>query len=524
MRRKPEKVGIYARVSTEDQAEKGYSLEGQVASCRSKALELGYKPEELLIFTDDVSGTLADRPGLNALREWSRGVSRPELVLVYDPDRLARKLSLQLMLTDEWLKRGIRLEFVNFEWTNTAEGRMFYQLRGMFAEFEREKIRERTIRGKLTKLKNTGKLSLDPRLFGYRFDTERDVLVVEPAAAETVKRIFRLAAGGLSGEEIARNLARDGVPAPRGNRWHGSTVTRILHNRSYLGEYKAYKTDYHQGFKRKRPESEQFLVPIEPLVEEELFQEAQRTLQRSRTRSGRSAVKEVLLSGLARCSCGRSMVSGGASSSRNYSYYICSSKLKASYPVTVEAQKEQGGELPLNESCGSGCLNGYWNSRTTDEAVWGEIVRFLTERSPFWVPFMYEERKGMDFSHTLASGKLADTESKLSKLLELYLSDGISRALYDEKKAALEAEALLWKEKLQEAGSLEASGGPAASSFAGTTGDTLSALQQLSFGLRRRIVRLILEQAVFHEGPERRLQLVFRLSGNPCDGQSHGGL
>ncbi|WP_438445756.1 recombinase family protein [Gorillibacterium sp. sgz5001074] len=520
------RAGIYVRVSTEEQAEKGYSLEGQLASCRQKALELGYVPEECAVFTDDVSGTRTDRPGLNALREWCRSPGRPEAVVVYDPDRLARKLSLQLMLTDEWLKRGIRLEFVNFEWSNTAEGRMFYQLRGMFAEFEREKIRERTIRGKLTKLQTTGKLSVDPRLFGFRFDTERDVLVVEPGQAQVVMRIFRMAAGGLSGEEIARTLAREGVPAPRGSRWFGSTVTRILHNRSYLGEYKAYKTDYHQGYKRKRPESEQYSLPIEPLVEEELFQEAQRTLLRSRTRTGRPAKREVLLAGLAKCPCGRSMVAGGASSGRPYSYYICTSKLKSSYDAG-----NGGAKAP-------DCSNGYWNTSVTDGLVWREIVRFLLVNRSSWAGYLQEESWAAPGPDPLrAEQKAAEAAGKLRKLLELYLSDGISRELYDERRQLLEQEEARWRQQAEEEAavayrsieSLEHLQG----GLYGSGEEAAGILAELPFEVKLDIVRLLLEHVVLDGGETaaegrtdtgaRKVGLIFRLSEKPSDGQSHGG-
>lgn len=516
-------AGIYARVSTEDQAEKGYSIGSQIEACRARAAELGYPPGETVVFTDDVSGTSADRPGLNALREWCSSDGRPEAVIVYDPDRLARKLSLQLMLTDEWLKRGIRLEFVSFEWNNTPEGRMFYQLRGMFAEFEREKIRERTIRGKLAKLKTTGKLSGDPRLFGYRFDTVRDVLLVDPLESEVVKRIFRLAAGGASGEEIARRLAAEGVPAPRGKRWHGSTVTRILHNRSYLGEYKAYKTDYHQGYKRKRPESEQFSVPIEPLVDEELFREAECTLLRKRTRSGRPPKREVLLSGLARCSCGRSMTAGGASGARGYAYYVCSGKLKKAYPLP-------GPEAPP-------CKSGYWNTAVADQAVWEEVVRYLLQVRHKWLPRFPQTLQNLGtepdsgLERGFAEARLADTEQKLRRLLDLYLSDGIGRELYDEKRTALETEAAKWRERMAgcsaESGTRRREEGPSAVRLLGLAEDAAdeeaqAVLLELPFAIRRQVVQLLLEEAVFHEGMQ--LRLAFRLSGNPCDSQSHGGL
>ncbi|WJH34084.1 recombinase family protein [Paenibacillus sp. CC-CFT747] len=323
---------IYARVSTEEQAEKGYSLEAQVEDCLRKAEELGYARETVRILTDEVSGAGMDRPGLNRLRELTASAHKPACVIMYDPDRFARKLAHQLILTDEILKNKVGLEFVNFTWNNTAEGRMFYQLRGMFAEFEREKIKERTIRGRMAKIQNHGKLSCNPRLFGYTFDKEEDVLQPDPLTAPVVKEMFELAAEGRSAAAIARLLEAEGTPGPRGEAWHASTVSRILRNTSYLGTYMAYKVDYHQGFRRKRPVEEQFPLPLEALITEELFDRAQQALEKHRKHSGRPPEREYLLAGLGRCSCGRPMAADPGSGGRT-SYYRCSGKKRSRSPA-----------------------------------------------------------------------------------------------------------------------------------------------------------------------------------------------
>uniref|UniRef100_UPI00138DF106 recombinase family protein n=1 Tax=Gorillibacterium massiliense TaxID=1280390 RepID=UPI00138DF106 len=283
MGRRAEPIGekkqaaIYVRVSTEDQGERGYSLEAQIEDCLNKATEMGYRGDQVEVIADEASGAVLDRPGMNRLRDWIESREPPKTVILYDPDRLSRKLSHQLLITEEMIKYKIALVFVNFTWNNTPEGRMFYQLRGMFAEFEREKIRERTIRGRLAKVKNHGKLSCNPRLYGYCFDTADDVLRPDPEAAATVRRIFALSGGGESAAAIARRLAAEGVPAPRGSRWYGSTVSRILRNPSYLGTYTAYKVDYHQGWRRVRPPEERFALPLAPLVEPAAFAAAAET-------------------------------------------------------------------------------------------------------------------------------------------------------------------------------------------------------------------------------------------------------
>ena len=92
------KAVIYARVSTADQAEKGYSLPTQIKACQEYA-----KNNELDVLTqisEDISGASLERPGLDEIRDM---VSRKEIqdVIVHDPDRLSRKLVHSLVLRDE---------------------------------------------------------------------------------------------------------------------------------------------------------------------------------------------------------------------------------------------------------------------------------------------------------------------------------------------------------------------------------------------------------------------------------------
>ncbi|MEG3067983.1 MAG: recombinase family protein [Syntrophaceticus schinkii] len=148
------RAAIYVRVSTEEQAVHGYSLAEQREACSQRAAELG--AVEILLFADEgASGATLDRPGLDALREAVRMGTVNTLVL-RDPDRLSRRLAHQLYLSEEFEKAGVQLEFLDFEWKTTPEGRLFYAIKGAIAEYEREKIRERVTRGKLQKPRGRG--------------------------------------------------------------------------------------------------------------------------------------------------------------------------------------------------------------------------------------------------------------------------------------------------------------------------------------------------------------------------------
>lgn len=505
-------VVVYARVSTDEQAEKGYSLKSQLEEGKRKALSLGYTEEQILCLTDDESGAKLNRPGLNRLRELVAGPDKPEAVILFDPDRLARKLSYQLMLTDEITGAGVKLHFVQFDYKKTAEGQMYYQLRGMFAEYEREKIRERTIRGRLTKLKHHGKLSYDPRLYGYTFDTEQDVLVVNEAEAKVVRLIFEWAAAGMSGERIAARLAEGSVPAPRGDKWYGSTVTRILNNRSYLGTYMAYKSDYHQGYKRHRPVEEQVPIPIEPLVSREMFEAAQSTLARHRTRTGRPAKRTYLLTGLGRCYCGKSVHAGIVSKNRPYAYYSCSGKRKGHYK-SGSAQAE------------GICRSRYWNVQRVDEAVWDAISRYLQRALT----------RGREHLHTeaettagLERDVLVQRREQLmlqkQKLLDLYLLNKVDAILYDRKQQELESELGRLDQRM---GELEQQLDQADVHRAKrwTEAELESMLVALPFETKKQIADWLVNRVVFEQ--DRTLTIVLNVaevSGKPRVGQSYGRL
>ena len=141
-------VALYARVSTEEQAKK-YGLIGQLRELRDYAATCGYRIAYEFV-DDGVSGATLDRPGLERLRAVvrDRGV---QVVVIHDPDRLARRLALQLLLDDEFRRAGVRLEFVTVRTDGTAEGDLLLNVKGVVAEYERLKIRERTMRGRREK-------------------------------------------------------------------------------------------------------------------------------------------------------------------------------------------------------------------------------------------------------------------------------------------------------------------------------------------------------------------------------------
>lgn len=327
---------VYARVSSEDQARTGFSLPSQLeAGCRH-ARELGIG--EAVPFADEgVPGDLLERPGLQAALEAVRrgGVSH---FICYDPDRLARSLSLQLLVTDQIERAGTRLEFVNFDYKNTPEGQLFYSLRGAISQYEKAKIRERTMRGKRQKAR-AGGLTHNPCIYGYHFDPATDTLSVNEAEAQTVQMIFHwFLQEDIGPWTIAQRLTDLGIrPARGGEAWHHSSVRSILRNQSYTGAYHQQKWDYAdtrlnkyrpagEKVKRKvRPQAEWVSIPIPAIISEETHRAALARLENARRWWSGRHKEEYLLSGLCRCLlCGRPIHGASRQSGKSrLRYYVC---------------------------------------------------------------------------------------------------------------------------------------------------------------------------------------------------------
>ncbi|HHY40729.1 MAG TPA: recombinase family protein [Syntrophaceticus sp.] len=294
------RAAVYIRVSTEEQAVHGYSLSEQKEACCKRAEELG--ASEVLIFADEgVSGAVLDRPGLNALRD---AVDRGQVdcIILRDPDRLSRKLAHQLFLSEEFEKTGARLEFLDFEWKTTPEGRLFYSIKGAIAEYEREKIRERVTRGKLQKARQGG-IPVNFDVYGYRYDPATGEVSLDDDEADVVRKIFRWFTQeeiGIAG--VANRLNELKVPTRRGKDfWHRQVVKQILINPVFIGEWR---------YGKKRPPDEVITIPVPAIVDRETWQKAQDKLHQLRRKWPKKS-SSYLLSGLLICAdCGNTM--GGA--------------------------------------------------------------------------------------------------------------------------------------------------------------------------------------------------------------------
>jgi DNA invertase Pin-like site-specific DNA recombinase len=228
----------YARVSTEEQADRGLSLSAQRERIAAFATAHGYA---LLRVEEDagVSGRLPPRrrPAMAGALEAIRAGEADGLVAL-KLDRLSRSTRDTLSLVEGAERAGWRLLSVSEALdTGSAAGRMVVTILAALAQMEREQIGERTSMG-MEQVAREGRARSYRLPFGFRVEGsdsttlaagDRSPLVKDSEEQAILSRMLALAAQGLGSRRIAKALAGAGVTNPRtGRPWTSSLVAKIL--------------------------------------------------------------------------------------------------------------------------------------------------------------------------------------------------------------------------------------------------------------------------------------------------------
>ena len=226
-------IALYVRVSTQEQALHGYSVPEQSERLQKYADAMGWKKTRL--YTDaGFTGSNTNRPALQSmLRDIHLGLI--EKVVVYKLDRLSRsqKDTLEL-IEDNFLKNGV--DFIsmseNFD-TSTPCGRASIGVLAVFAQLEREQIKERMEMGRRARIKS-GKYKgncISP--IGYTYSDGE--LHVDEFEALQVREAFDQASRGVTPGRIADDLNARGLTHRLG-KWSPRTVRNVLRNPIYIGD------------------------------------------------------------------------------------------------------------------------------------------------------------------------------------------------------------------------------------------------------------------------------------------------
>lgn len=255
------RTAIYTRVSTEDQAKEGFSLDAQLdklrSYCKARDWEIGGE-----YIDDGYSGRYIKRPAYKQMMEEQ---DKWDILLVIKMDRIHRN-SKNFMLMMEELKKQ-KKEFVSMTEsldTSTAMGRFVMDIIQRIAQLESEQIGERVYIGMEQKAKtNSGMLGFNIP-YGYNYIDGK--LIVNLDEAKNVKNIFEMYRKDLSMKEISKDLNLRKIPTKLNKTWGAQTISLILKNPLYCG-YLHW---------------EDYLNPSDhdPIIEKNVFNEVQQIIQK----------------------------------------------------------------------------------------------------------------------------------------------------------------------------------------------------------------------------------------------------
>lgn len=220
----------YVRVSTEEQASQGVSLNAQTE--KVKAYASLYDIELIEIITDaGVSAKTLDRPGLNkALAMLEAGEA--EALVIVKLDRLTRSVrDLDHLLENYFASRFSLMSVSEQVDTRTASGRLVLNVLMSVAQWERETIGERTSQA-LQHKKSQGE-HIGGVGFGYKVTGKK---LAKAKDHETVAAIVEMRGQGMTLTAIADKLNSEGIKTARGGLWYAKTVANIINREVKLNK------------------------------------------------------------------------------------------------------------------------------------------------------------------------------------------------------------------------------------------------------------------------------------------------
>jgi site-specific DNA recombinase len=409
-----------ARVSSARQ-KKDETIGSQTQALRDHAAQnqLDVPPE--WVFEDEGhSGATLVRPGLEALRDLA-AQGCLDMVLVYSPDRLARKFAYQALLLEEFARAGVRVEFVKGPRGDTPEDQLLIQFQGIFAEYEKAQLAERYRRGKAHRARTGSVNVLSGAPFGYRYVRKTDLCgaayeVIEHEAALVAEMFRRYADDGSSIADLARWMGSAGAVTRTGkHRWDRSVIWGMLRNPAYAGTAVFGKTQVsHEqpGLNRAarlqgrsvprpvktaaRPRDQWPEIPVPAIISRDTFERAAQRLEDNKRYAARNTKVPSLLQGLAACSaCGYGYYRTSArTTSRKICYYRC---------LGSDDYRYEGGRVCGNQPVRADYL---------DTVVWDHITSLLAG------PALIRA----EISKRLEQARTADPATRQRKQLELALA------------------------------------------------------------------------------------------------------
>lgn len=317
---------IYARVSTQRQADDGVSMESQIEQCRLKVAALG--AEVAQVFRDDgVSGRTDKRPGFQAALAYC-AAHRVSHLVCWSTSRFGRNLEDALKNTNQLREWGTKAAYVHQDIDlETDAGWMLGVMTGMMDEVYSRNVARDTLRSMITASKD-GFFVGGRAPFGYQIERvgKRSKLGINEDNAAIVRMMYSLALNeGLGAQAVALRMNAAGLTRD-GKAWGKSSVSMILKNPSYMGERLFNQIKSKTG--QAKDPSEVVRVASHPeIVSKEDFEKVQAMMKdRVPHEVGGTPKSCFAFTGLLKCGvCGEQLQirNGTGRGHKIYNYYAC---------------------------------------------------------------------------------------------------------------------------------------------------------------------------------------------------------
>ena len=448
MRRNERITALYERLSRDDdQQGESNSISNQKSYLEDTATRNGHT--NLRHFTDDgVSGSRFDRPGFMAMLEEVEA-GNVDCIYVKDMSRVGRDYLKVGQVMELLRQKGVRLIAVNDGVDSFRGEDDFTPFRNIMNEYYLRDT-SRKIKSVFQAKGKSGKHVTGTVIYGYLWNETRDKWIVDPEAAEIVKRIFAMTIDGYGPYQIAKKLSEDRILIPSAylaqhnegvnkNKtfkdvygWGSSTICNILEKREYLGHTINFKTRKH--FKDKKshyvPEDEWtiFEDTHEAIIDQQTFDLVQKI--RGNVRRYPDGWGEVApLTGLMYCAdCGGKMYVHRTNNGKRISQYTCSRYTKIPCGTLCKTQHRINEDVVL--SLVSDMLKAIAEYAKLDRA---EFVRVVQEaQSSQQTAEVKKQRTRL----AAARQRVSELEVLLCKIYE----DNILGKLSDSRYATLDAQ------------------------------------------------------------------------------------
>jgi site-specific DNA recombinase len=439
-------VGLYARVSTAEQAEEGYSIDAQIETIIRKCEQEGRQVVYQYVDRGISGKSIKNRVNLQQLlKDANEGNSKE--VWVWKTNRLARNQLDLLNIVEEFNKNNIAFRSCTEPFdTSTNIGKLMMSLLGSIGEFERGTIVDNVKMGMKQRARSgkwNGGLVLGYASVKSEIDENKTRLEIVEEEAFIVKEIFQLYSEGRGLKSLTNHINKLGYKSKKGNLFSINAVKEILMNPIYIGKIRFNRKENWNEKRRKGINKNPIIVDGEhkAIISVELWEKVQKLYSQRSNKPNRIYSGSFPLTGLLKCPmCGSSMVAGRVKKKHKdgshliYRYYQCGAwRNKGTAACKSNSVKADEVEQFVFDKIQFSLLN---------ESILGDIVNNINEKRKSTIKPLEDQMQQIE-------KEICAYDNKKSKWFELFEDSMISKEDLSQRLASI-SEEIQNKVKLKE--------------------------------------------------------------------------